>query len=41
MLVQFKTTGGLIPALGGVIFCVTETEAVLIQPLDGSVTVTV
>ena len=40
VLVQVKTVGGLMPALGGVIFCVTLIVAVLVQPLAGSVTVT-
>ena len=38
--VQVKTVGGMIPALGGIVFWVTVTEAVLVQPFAGSVTVT-
>jgi len=41
VLVQVKTVGGLMPELGAVMFWVTVTDAVLVQPLAGSVTVTV
>ena len=36
-----KTDGTAILALGGVVVCVTETEVLAVQPLIGSVTVTV
>ena len=38
---QVKTVGGTIAAFGGVTDCVTFVETVLVQPLAGSVTVTV
>ena len=38
---QFKTVGGLMPAFGAVMFCVTVTKAVAVHPFEGSVTVTV
>ncbi len=41
VMVQLKTSGVAILTLGAVVFCVTLTEAVLVQPLDGLVTVTV
>ena len=41
VVVQVRTVGGAMLALGGVIFCVTVAEAVAVQPLAGSVTVTV
>jgi hypothetical protein len=40
VLVQVKTVGGLIAALGVVIFWVTVTDAEVVQLLEGSVTVT-
>ena len=41
VLVQVKATGALILTVGGIPLCVTVAEAVLVQPFDGSVTVTV
>ena len=41
VVAQFKTAGAAMLAFGAVIFCVTVAEAELVQPLDGSVTVTV
>ena len=38
---QVKTVGAATPALGAVMFCVTLADALLVQPLAGSVTVTV
>jgi hypothetical protein len=40
-VVHVNTVGGAMAAFGAVIFCVTVTVAVLLQLLDGSVTVTV
>ena len=40
VLVQVKTVGGLMPAFGAVMFCVTVTAAELVQLFEGSVTVT-
>ena len=40
VLVHVKTVGGLIPALGAVMFWVTVTAAEVVQLLEGSVTVT-
>ena len=39
--VHVKTEGAAILALGAVMFCVTVALALLVHPLDGSVTVTV
>ena len=41
VVVQVKTVGAATLAFGTVVFCVTVAEAELVQPLDGSVTVTV
>ena len=41
VFVQVRTTGGAIEALGGVTVWVTVTDEELVQPLLGSVTVTV
>lgn len=41
VVAQVKTTGGVIPALGAVMFCATVAEAVLVQPFVVLVTVTV
>ena len=38
---QVKVTGAATLALGNVVFWVTVAEAMLVQPFDGSVTVTV
>ena len=40
-VVQVRVTGVAMLALGAVIFCETGTDAVLVQPFAGSVTVTV
>ena len=40
-LEQVSGAGAAMLATGAVMFCVTVTDAVLLQPLDGSVTVTV
>ena len=41
VVVQVRTTGVAMLALGKLMFCVTVVEAVLVHPLVGSVTVTV
>ena len=41
VVVQFKTTGAAMLALGAVIFCVTVAEAVAVHPFAGLVTVTI
>ena len=41
VIVQVKTTGGAMAALGGVTVCVTVTDEEVVHPFDGSVTVTV
>ena len=41
VVVQVKTAGAAILALGEVMFCMTVVEAVFVQPLTGFVTVTV
>ena len=41
VVLQVKTTGALTLALGDVVFWVTVVEAVLVQPFEGLVTVTV
>ena len=41
VVVQVKTVGAATLAFGAVVFCVTVADAVLVQPLDGSVTVIV
>jgi len=40
VLVQVKIVGGLMPALGAVMFWITVTAAEVVQLLEGSVTVT-
>ena len=39
-LVQVRTAGAAIAALGATMFWITETDAEAVQPFDGSVTVT-
>ena len=41
VVVQVNTTGAVMLTTGTVIFCVTVADAMAVQPLDGSVTVTV
>lgn len=41
VVAQVNVAGGAMLALGAVIFCATVTEALLLQPVEGSVTVTV
>lgn len=41
VVVQVKSAGAPILALGGVMFLVTVADAALVHPFDGSVTVTV
>ena len=41
IVVQVKTLGAAILALGAVVFCATVADAMLVHPFDGSVTVTV
>ena len=41
VFVQVNTDGVAMLALGAIIFCVIDTEAIAVQPLPGFVTVTV
>ena len=41
VVVHVNTVGAATFAVGTVVFCVTVVDAELVQPLDGSVTVTV